>query len=100
MTKILKEHAERRLANVPDQYVFWCHDGRMIRSIRELKEALEFMSDEAYAYHANREKNDFSNWIKDIIGDEKLARDLFKSSNKRQAADYVKAREMFLTSKL
>lgn len=100
MTKILKEHAERRLANVPDQYVFWCNDGRMIRSIRELKEALELMSEATYAYHANREKNDFSNWIKDIIGDEKLARDLSKSSDKRQAFEYVKAREVFLLGKL
>ncbi|MFA5055977.1 MAG: hypothetical protein WC562_07405 [Dehalococcoidia bacterium] len=100
MTKILKEHAERRLANVPDKYVFWCNDGCVIHSIRELKEALEFMSDETYAYHASKEKNDFSNWVKDIIGDEKLARDLFKSSNKRQAADYVKTRETFLLGKI
>lgn len=100
MTKILKEHAERRLANVPEQYVFWCHDGRIIRSIRELKDALELMSDDTYAYHASREKNDFSNWIKDIIGDEKLARDLFKSSDKRQAFEYLKARETFLLGKI
>jgi hypothetical protein len=100
MTKILKEHAERRLANVPDQYVFWCHDGCMIKSIRELKDALELMSDKTYAYHANNEKNDFSNWVKDIIGDDKLARDLSKSSDKRQAFEYVKARETFLLGKL
>lgn len=100
MTKILKEHAERRLADVPDQYVFWCHDGRMIKSIRELKEALELMSDKTYSYHANNEKNDFSNWVKDIIGDDKLARDLSKSSDKRQAFEYVKAREVFLLGKL
>ncbi|MFA5368161.1 MAG: hypothetical protein WC333_09805 [Dehalococcoidia bacterium] len=100
MTKILKEHAERRLADVPDQYVFWCNDGRMIKNIRELKDALEMMSDATYAYHANKEKNDFGKWVKDIIGDEKLARDLSKSSDKRQAFEYVKAREVFLLGKL
>ena len=100
MTKILKEHAERRLDDVLDQYVFWCHDGRIIRNIRQLKDALELMSDETYAYHANKEKNDFSNWVKDIIGDEKLARDFSKSSNKRQAFEYVKARETFLLGKI
>ena len=100
MTKILKQHAERRLANVPDQYVFWCHDGQIIKNIKELKEALELMSDKTYAYHASKEKNDFSNWVKDIIGDEKLARDLSKSSDKSQAFDYVKAREVFLLGKL
>lgn len=100
MTKILKEHAERRLANVADQYVFWCHDGRIIKSIRELKDALELMSDATYAYHAGKEKNDFSNWVKDIIGDDKLARDMSKSSDKRQAFEYVKARETFLLGKI
>lgn len=100
MTKILKEHAERRLADVPEQYVFWCNDGRIIRSLRELKDAFESMSDETYCYHANKEKSDFGKWVKDIIGDEKLARDLSKSSDKRQAYDYVKARETFLLGKI
>jgi len=100
MTKILKHHAERRLGDVPDQYVFWCHDGRILHNIRELKDALEMMSDGAYTYHANKEKNDFSNWVKDIIGDDKLARDLTKASDRRQAFEYVKAREAFLLSKL
>lgn len=100
MTKILKEHAERRLAPVPEQYVFWCHDGQILKSIKELKQALELMSDETYAYHANREKNDFSKWIRDIIGDEKLARDLSKSLDKHQAYDHVKARETFLLGKI
>jgi hypothetical protein len=72
----------------------------MIKSIRELKDALELMSDKTYAYHSNNEKNDFSNWVKDIIGDDKLARDLSKSSDKRQAFEYVKARETFLLGKL
>jgi hypothetical protein len=100
MTKILKQHAERRLATVSDQHVFWCHDGRVLHSLHELKDALEMMSDEAYAYHANQEKNDFSNWVKDIIGDDKLSRDLSRSSDRRQAFEYVKAREVFLLGKL
>jgi len=100
MTKILKQHAERRLADVSDQYIFWCHDGRILHSIHELKEALEMMSDEAYAHHANKEKNDFSAWVMDIIGDDKLARDISRSSDRRQAFECVKAREVFLLSKL
>jgi len=65
-----------------------------------LKDALDLMNDETYTYHASREKNDFSNWIKDIIGDEKLARDLSRASDRRQAFDCVKTREDFLLSKL
>lgn len=100
MTKILKQDAEKRLADVPAEYAFWCNDGRIVKSMRELKEALEQMGDELYVYHANAEKNDFSVWAKDVLIDEKLARDLSRSANRLEAARCVAARVAFLASKL
>ena len=100
MTKILKQDAEKRLADVPGEYVFWCNDGRIIKSMRELKEALEQMGDESYVYHVNAEKNDFSTWVKDVLVDEKLARDLSKSVDRAEASRCVAARVTFLASKL
>ena len=76
MTVILKPEADKRLADVPAEYAFWCNDGCIIKSMRELKEALEQISDATYIYHANAEKNDFSTWVKDVLLDEKLAWDL------------------------
>ena len=81
----LKQEAERFLAEVPQEYVFWCHDGRTLRDMKELGKALSTMTDETFAYHVNMEKNDFSNWVRDVIGDEKLARDLLKSTTRAQA---------------
>lgn len=100
MPRILREDAERLLANVPGEHVFWCCYGQLLHNLRELKEALEDMLDEAYAYHANQEKNDFSEWIKYVVGDQKLARDLEKSLNRTQAAKSVAARIDFLSAKL
>jgi len=34
------------------------------------------MNEETFGYHSNETKSDFSNWVKDVIGDEKLAADL------------------------
>jgi hypothetical protein len=100
MARILKRDAERLLANVPEGQVFWCCDGRVMRNVRELGDALSVMSDESYACHANPEKNDFRNWVRDVIGDQKLARDLVKSASRTQAAEMVANRLAFLNTKL
>lgn len=92
VTRISKADAEKLLARVPEEYVFWCHDGRTLRDMPELGEALSAMSDETFAYHSNAEKQDFSNWVRDIIGDEKLAGDLAKASSRSQAAKQVASR--------
>ena len=99
MTKILKQDAEKRLADVPGEYAFWCNDGRIVKSMRELKEALEQMGDAIYVYHANAEKNDFSTWVKDVLADEKLAKDLSKSMNRSEAARCVAAHVTVLANK-
>ncbi|MFH1485680.1 MAG: hypothetical protein ABIH46_06390 [Chloroflexota bacterium] len=100
MARILKEDAQRMLANVPDDHVFWCYDGRTFRSMAELGEAFNAMSEDAFAHHANKETSDFSIWVRDVIKDEKLARDLAKSTSRSDAAKYVARRMVFLGSKL
>jgi predicted trehalose synthase len=100
MVKIMKSDAEKLLGNVPDEYVFRCCDGSVFRNMRELHNGLATMSDESFAFHASGDKNDFNSWVRDIIKDEKLARDLLKSTNRSQAAKSVAARISFLSSKL
>ncbi len=100
MARITKDIAERWLANVPDEVVFRCRDGRTMRNLRELGNGLAGMSDETFVYHANESRNDFSRWGRDIFGDEKLAKDLEKSLNREQAARAVSSRIVFLESKL
>jgi hypothetical protein len=95
----LKEQADKALAKVPEEYVFWCHDGRTFRDMKELAEGLVALSDDIFAYHVNSERNDFSKWVKDVIRDEKLASDLATATNRTQATGYVTARLAVLTSK-
>jgi hypothetical protein len=94
-----KRQLEKLLVKVPAEYVFYCHDGSVFTDLRELAEGLEAMSDETFAYHSNLEKQDFSNWVRDVIGDEELANDLAKEINRLQAAEYLVARIALLTSK-
>ena len=92
-----KQEPEKFLADVPAEYVFWCYDGRLLRNMKELGDALKTMADETYAFHANTEKNDFSTWVKDIIGDEKMAQNLEEAASRTLAADLVATRVASLT---
>jgi hypothetical protein len=81
---------KKYLAPSPAERVFWCHDGRVFRDMAELARGLDSMSDDVFAYHANDEKNDFANWVRDVIGDQQLAGELLRASVRAAAAEAVK----------
>ena len=60
----------------PEEKVFYLKDGRKLKSLVELTEALESMSEDVFRHHVNEARNDFSNWIKDVFKDEELAKDI------------------------
>ncbi|MFH1331718.1 MAG: DUF5752 family protein [archaeon] len=59
--------------NVSQEKAFWVSDGRYVRNIYELVQVFEDMKEKTFKYHVNKKKNDFSEWIRQVIGDEKLA---------------------------
>lgn len=73
------------LRDVQPENCFWCCNGMIFKNLYELESGLKNMSDEVYAYHAGVEKNDFSNWINDIIGDVRLALELRRCRSRDEA---------------
>ncbi len=55
---------------------FHLANGKTLRSFHELVDYAQVMPADVFKYHVNDEKNDFVNWIKDVIRDEKLAKSL------------------------
>lgn len=100
IVRISKEEAERRLGDVSDDKRFWCQDGKSIRNLRELGEALVDISDDTYRHHSGEGRNDFSKWTREVVGDEKLASDLGQAKSRIQASQAVAKRISFLESKL
>jgi len=95
MTGILKRDAGRFLADVPEEYVFWCHDGQPLRDMMELERGLRSMEGETFVYHANERRNDFSTWARDVLKDENLATALATLLNRTEAARKVAERIAF-----
>ena len=50
------------------------------------------MKNQTFAYHVNKEKNDFATWIRDIIGDAELAERLGKKKDKASTIKLVNDR--------
>jgi hypothetical protein len=100
IVKISKEEANRRLGDVLDEKRFWCQDGKVVKNIKELEKALNDMSNETFHYHAGEGRNDFSSWIRDVVGDNKLANDLSRAKSRLQASKTVALRISFLQSKI
>ncbi len=77
---ISKKQAKEFLRDVEN--AFFLNDGRILYSVEQLLNSLNDMSDETFKHHVNKEKNDFRNWIVDIIGDKRLGKDIAKSKSK------------------
>ena len=87
-----KEDAARILSNASADQCFWVNNGPVLKNVEELADAVQQMNDDTYSYHANREKNDFSSWIRDVFHDQKLANDLLSSKNKESAVSKLRSR--------
>ena len=94
--KMSREEAERRLGDVPWEKQFYCNDGRVLKNLAELEVAFRETSDDIFRNHFNEEKNDFYNWVAEVIGDDKLSLDLLRIKNKDQAANKVAERIAWL----
>ncbi|MBW2999770.1 hypothetical protein KY339_03785 [Candidatus Woesearchaeota archaeon] len=71
--------------NVPAGSAFFVNDGSKINSMHQLAMALEKMNEETFNFHSNEQKNDFSSWVNDVMGEKKLADRLLKAKGKQEA---------------
>ncbi len=92
MAAITKAESQRVLGEVPQDKVFWVNDGKVLKKLSDLEIALKEMSDDTFRFHANTEKNDFFKWVGEVVGDDRLARDLLRATSRLQAAKAVSTR--------
>ncbi|MEE9525182.1 MAG: hypothetical protein V3V78_01075 [Candidatus Woesearchaeota archaeon] len=67
----------------PKKYFSLCTGG-LIKDVRELAFALEYLSDEELDYHISEDNNDFSNWIRDVFKEYRLAARLSEIQDRKE----------------
>ncbi len=67
---------------------FYVHNGEVLKNLLDLADSLETMPNNVFIYHVNEQKNDFANWVKDVLGEPVLAEELYliKEKDKTQVA--------------
>ena len=75
--------------DVPPEFAFYLCDGGVLKNLKELKAALKNVDDSVFHYHVNSEKNDFANWIRNIVKDVVLARRLQAVSERKASYEVV-----------
>ena len=94
------EDAERILADASPEQCFWVNNGPIIRNLSEMADALGSIKDEIFSYHVNKEKNDFGNWVRDVLKDAELANDIANTKSKERILKKVQSRISKLDNKI
>ena len=67
-------------------------NGSSISDINGLWNSLGEMDDGTFRSYVNDEKNDFANWVKDVLNDNELAEKLFATKDKGESLKAVEDR--------
>jgi DMSO/TMAO reductase YedYZ molybdopterin-dependent catalytic subunit len=75
----------------PDLY-FRLHNGVKLKGLCDLAEVLPEMDDATFHKHVSAGKNEFSDWVRNVIGDKTLANKLDLLDNREDVARAVNVR--------
>ncbi len=74
---------------ISPENAFILNTGEPIMSLQALYQNLQDMDQTVFEHHANEERNDFGNWVKDIHKDYRLANSLFSAKTQEESAKAV-----------
>ena len=81
--------SKKVLVYADEPRAFWVSNGQVLDSLIALRDALEEMENEVYAYHAGDAHNDFARWVGEVLADNACATDLSKAKTPKTAKTVV-----------
>lgn len=90
-----KTQAQTILRTVDEGIAFHFCNGQVAQNLFELFTYITELNTDEYQHHVYFDHNDFSNWIIDILDDQKLGLDIFNAS-KTKMLTLIKARILYL----
>jgi len=86
------------LEDVPERYAFHLKNGKKILSVGQLAKELEKMEADIFYHHVTPGRNDFHNWIRDIVLDIELAEKILGAKTPKDARKIIIERVAFIKS--
>lgn len=90
------QEASKLLRNVDENRKFFLVNGKTARNQRELLRCILALKATEFKHHVYANHNDFSNWLKDVVGDDVLAKDIFAVTSKDKSVALMRARVHYL----
>ena len=81
-----------RLKNGTQDKAFFVYEGGAIKNLYELEDTLASMKQSSFSHHVSTVRNDFSNWVRDVVGDSSLALTLSLKKTRKEMENAVKER--------
>lgn len=77
--------AKEYLSVCEHEHQFELRNGESFKNLHQLSFKLEVVEEEVFLHHSNEESCDFSNWVWDVVGDKKLAVELYIRRGDKEA---------------
>jgi hypothetical protein len=77
------------LYEAPAGQYFYIHNGPTLKNLYDLEYYLGTMTDDQFKYHAVGGRNDFASWIRDVLGEDKLASEFERVRERKEMHDIL-----------
>ena len=86
-----KKATKPNLVMATGAQAFWVHNGPVLRTLVDLKRFLETTTLDQFFYHTKRSgaSNDFANWVRVVLSDEKCAEALSKADTPKKSVTVI-----------
>jgi hypothetical protein len=95
-----KQDATKILMNATGDKRFFCQDGLIRRNLAGFSDCFSRMTQGVFIHHVTGEKNDFSRWVNDVLGDTRRANELWHVASPADAEKVTRARTLELRRKV
>jgi hypothetical protein len=82
-------------AKLPEE-MFITNDGRSLRNLWELRQFLETAPDHSISYHFHGSRNDFHDWVREVIMDIELADMIWQACCREELVKHISERLSYL----
>lgn len=88
-TKPVLEIKKEITINDPAKYFYFCNNANA-KNLTEFISIVEKLNEDEFKCHVNPEKNDFYNWVNEVIGDKNLAGKIKNETDRNKIVDILK----------
>lgn len=79
----------RALVCAKAEECFWTTDGQVLENLDQLQVAFGSMADEVFLHHVSKDRNDFADWVENVLKDKECAQSLRKARKPKSAKTVV-----------